>query len=106
MSGYTVDPTSLASNAPQYGAVADQVQAVYDTLTAKLEAEGACWGNDDAGNAFAAKYVGGAVSALQQMDTTHQGLQSMVDGICTWARNYVNADQAAQDDLSTQLGTG
>jgi len=106
VTGYTVDPEGLASSGPQYGVVADQVQALYDTLTAKLAAEGACWGNDEAGNAFAAKYVGPAVSALQQMDTTNQGLQSMVDGVGGWAQNYVNADQSAQQDAATQLGSG
>jgi uncharacterized protein YukE len=100
-----VDSSGLASNAPQYGAAADQVQLLYGTLTSKLEAEGACWGNDDAGKAFAAKYVGPALTALQQMDSTQQGLQSMVGGICSWAKNYVNADQAAQQDLTTQLGS-
>lgn len=104
MSGFTVDPSSLQGNAPDYGAAAAQVQSIYGTLTGQLQAEGDCWGNDAAGSAFAAKYVGPALSALQQMDTTHQGLQSMVDGICNWAKNYVSADELAQQDLNTQLG--
>jgi uncharacterized protein YukE len=105
LSGYTVDPSGLAPNAALYGAAADQVRSLHDTLASKLDAEGACWGNDDAGAAFAAKYVGPALTALQQMVSTNEGLQSMVDGIYSWAKNYVNADQAAQQDVTTQLGT-
>lgn len=94
--GYTAQPAGLQSTAPQYDWVAGQVQIVYSNLTQALDAEGACWGNDDQGQAFGAKYCPPAVAALQQMSNTNQGVQSMVDTICTWARNYVSADSEAQ----------
>lgn len=98
--GYTAQPTNLQSAAPQYDWVAQQMQTIYSALTHALDAEGACWGNDDQGQSFGAKYCPPAVAALQQMSNTNQGVQSMVDSICTWARNYVSADQAAQSSAA------
>lgn len=98
--GYTAQPSDLRSSASQYDWVAQQVQQIYTTLTQALDAEGACWGNDDQGQTFGAKYCPPAVAALQQMSDTNQGVQSMVDSICTWAKNYVSADQAAQSSAA------
>jgi uncharacterized protein YukE len=102
--GFQTDPEALQGNAPRYQRVSDQLQEIFDKLSNLLEAEGACWGNDDAGRAFAAKYVPGALDALQQMDSTNQGLRSMVDGICSWAKNYVNADDLAKADAAKLAG--
>lgn len=104
MSGFTVDPSGLDSTAPRWGDQAAQVQNLFDTLTGKLNAEGDCWGNDQAGHSFASKYVPAALAALQYMDAVNQGLQSMVDGVATWARNYVNSDEAVKEDLIAKLG--
>ncbi|MDQ2874909.1 MAG: hypothetical protein M3Y33_09005 [Actinomycetota bacterium] len=104
MSGYTVDTRGLAANAPSYQDAADQVQAVYDTLSGTLQSYGACWGDDDAGQQFAAKYVNPALSALQSLVDNGTGMESMVDGIYTWAKSYVSADDAAKDHLTQELG--
>lgn len=105
MSGYTAQTSSLQYTAPRYGDVSDQVTKIYQTLVDRLEAEGACWGSDTQGQNFGQKYCGPALSALQQMSNTNQGLESMVDGICTWARNYVNVDELAQQQAA-QITTG
>ena len=103
--GFTAQSTDLRSTAPQYQAVAGQVAQVYQTLVTALDNEGACWGSDAQGQAFGNKYCPAAVSLLQQMGNTNQGLQSMVDGICSWAKNYMEADQAVAQSAS-QLGSG
>jgi uncharacterized protein YukE len=100
VSGFTTNTNDLQSTAPQYDSVAQQVQQIYTTLTNALEVEGACWGSDDAGMTFGTKYVSAALPALQQMSATNEGLQSMVDGVCSWAKNYMNADDAAQQSAS------
>ncbi|GIH18849.1 hypothetical protein [Rugosimonospora africana] len=100
MSGFTTNTNDLQSTAPQYDSVADQVRQIYTTLTDALNVEGACWGSDDAGKTFGGKYVSAALPALQQLSATNDGLQSMVDGICSWAKNYLNADDAAQQSAS------
>jgi uncharacterized protein YukE len=103
MTGFTAQTTNLGDTAPQYDSVAQQVQRVYTTLVNALETEGACWGGDAQGQQFGAKYCGPALSLLQQMGNTNQGLQSMVDGICSWAKNYVNVDQMVAQQVS-QIG--
>lgn len=96
MTGFTAQPDDLNASAPQYDAVSQEVQAIYQALTANLDSEGACWGADDAGTAFGTKYVAQALLAIKQLDSTNQGLQGMVDGICTWAKNYVTAEELAK----------
>jgi hypothetical protein len=103
MSGFTVDPSGLGSNAPVYGAHADEVAAIHLRLASRLDAEGACWGNDDAGTAFARQYVGPALAALRMMITTQQGLDSMVGGVYQWAQSYLDSDDAVQQHLRDQL---
>ena len=102
--GYTVDPSVLQSSRPEYESHAQQVADIYNELTSKLLAEGDCWGNDDAGRAFAGNYVGTAVSALESMRQHSEGLVTIAEGVYAWARNYISADEAAKDDLSVQLG--
>jgi hypothetical protein len=35
------------------------------------------------------------------MSNTNDGVQSMVDGICTWAKNYMNSSQSSNEDASS-----
>lgn len=98
--GITAQTTDLKSAAPKYDVVSQQVAQIYQTLVHALDAEGACWGNDAQGATFGGKYCPPAVSAIQQMGNTKQGVQSMVDGICSWAKNYMNADQSASAGTS------
>jgi hypothetical protein len=102
--GITTRTDQLQSTAPQYDSVAQQVRQIYQTLVNALDVEGPCWGNDAQGQTFGGKYCPPAVSLLEQMGNTRQGLQSMVDGVCSWAKNYVDADQAATASAS-QIGT-
>ncbi|MGH3273660.1 MAG: hypothetical protein ACRDNZ_04960 [Streptosporangiaceae bacterium] len=104
MTGWAADPVGLAANAGPYGVHADQVQSIYATLSAALEAEGACWGDDDAGKTFAGKYVTNALNTLIAMSQNGSSMESMVDGIYSWAKNYMSADEAAKDGLTQELG--
>ena len=104
MTGITVDPSALQATAPVYDSQAAGLADLYSTLTGKLQAEGACWGDDEAGRAFGRNYVGPAISALEQTRAASDGLASMAAGVYHWARNYVDADEAAKADLTTQIG--
>jgi hypothetical protein len=44
--------------------------------------------------------VAAALPALSQLSQTNVGLQSMVDGVATWAKNYLQADDAAQQSAA------
>lgn len=101
MGGYEVDPVGLAGQAPQYEEVAFQVGAICDTLRARLDAEGECWGGDAPGVVFGSKYAGPASSALGQLDAANQGLISMLHGIRSWAANYAGADEVARAHIAS-----
>jgi hypothetical protein len=96
----TAQADQLHGTSGRYQSVADQVASIYQRLVGALDAEGACWGMDQSGKAFGDKYVNSALAVLQQMDDTNQGVQSMVDGICTWAKNYLDAGASATSDAN------
>lgn len=104
MTGFEANPAALKASAPVYQAHSQTLTDIYDTLVGKLNDAGDCWGNDDAGKAFAAKYVDPAVKALDQIAKTCEGLGSAGQGTYTWAINYMTAQDADQQDV-TSLGT-
>ncbi|MBE9373049.1 WXG100 family type VII secretion target [Saccharopolyspora sp. HNM0983] len=88
MSGMDVDPEALRSQAPKFGSAADAVGEVLDTLSAAIEAEGECWGTDDAGQEFAKNYSpatdqarDGLTSAVEMLNQVHREL---ADTATTW----------------------
>ena len=94
MTGFTAQPNPLYGSGQQYQAVHDELASIYDRLTRALDAAGQFWGSDQIGQPFARDYCPKAVSQLQQMGATGDGLQSVIDGVATWAKNYVDADAA------------
>ena len=92
--GFTVVPSEVQTHGAEFAAVADQVRAVQTTLLAKLNAEGACWGNDEAGAQIAKTYVEPAVKALQQMDDVDGGVSAMAEATASWAKSYQSVENA------------
>ena len=92
--GFTVVPSEVQANGAEFAAVADLVRAVQTTLLAKLDAEGACWGNDEAGAQIAKTYVAPAMKALEQMDAVDGGVSAMADATASWARSYQSVEKA------------
>jgi len=82
---------------PRLGPVLYQLPARLERDLPRLErfTSTSCWGDDPAGQTLGRKYVPAAMSILTQMDSTNQGVQSMVDGICSWAKNYMGAASAS-----------
>lgn len=100
VTGFAVDPSALAENGPAYGRYAKELGEIYDTLTAKLSAEGACWGDDDPGKAFGAKYVPLALKLLDQLYEATEGLASTGTGLITWYENYISAQEKDQQSAA------
>lgn len=103
MTGFTVDPSGLQSAAPLYSSQASELASIHAALVAGLQAEGECWGNDEAGQLFAAKYVGQTAKTMDQTAAVCGGLDSTAGGVYRWAQNYLGADQAVQADLTAQF---
>ena len=104
MTGFAIDPSALESNAPVYNAYASELADINQTLTSKLHAEGACWGNDDAGTAFEAKYLPPAITALSQLLNAGDGMQSTAAGLLTWYENLMMALEQDQQSAKS-IGT-
>ena len=51
-----VDPDGLRGTAPRFDALAVDVQDALATLSAVLDSEGSCWGNDQTGVSFGSSY--------------------------------------------------
>lgn len=86
--GYHVDPAVLCSASPGFSGAADALQSARDSLTGVLEAEGACWGDDDAGQSFAQQYGPAAQQALEAFYALTEALYAVreqLDGTAgTW----------------------
>lgn len=54
--GMHVNPEALRARAPKFAAAADKLTKAFDDLEAVKDAEGACWGSDEAGTKFEEKY--------------------------------------------------
>jgi hypothetical protein len=100
MTGFAVDPSVLAENAPMYGAYSKELGRIYDTLSGRLTAEGACWGDDDPGRAFGAKYVPPAIKALGQLYDATEGLASTGTGLINWYENYMSGLEKDQQSAA------
>jgi uncharacterized protein YukE len=94
MTGFAVQPDPLYGSGQQYQDVHDELASIYARLTTALDTAGQFWGGDKTGQDFANKYCPQAVAQLQQMSGTAAGLQSIIDGVAAWAKNYVTADNA------------
>ena len=92
--GFTVVPDDVQGHGAEFAAVADQVRGIHTTLLAKLNAEGACWGNDEAGAQIAKSYVEPAMKALEQMDNVDGGVSSMAEATATWGKNFKSVENA------------
>lgn len=86
--GYHVDPAALRSASPGFSGAADALQSARDSLSGVLQAEGACWGDDEAGQSFAQQYKPAAQQALEAFDALTEALHAVreqLDGMAgTW----------------------
>ena len=97
MNGFAVEPGGLDGGGRRYDDVRQLLADLHAEHSAALAEFGDCWGSDEPGAAFGRKYCGSALATLATMDpaqpgSTVDGLQSVVDGIHTWARNYVDVE--------------
>jgi len=93
--GFQVDPVRLRSAAPQFDAVADQLERAGTTLQAALAAEGPCWGGDEAGQTFAQSYLPGAQETTSALGTVVEALRAIRVSLDEAANTWEGTDQGA-----------
>lgn len=91
--GFEVDPTALARHAADFPALSDRAGKIHSELAAALAAAGPCWGDDEAGQTFAAGHEAPAGQTLDQLGSLSGQLSTVGDGLTTMARAYQRSDQ-------------
>lgn len=94
-SGFEVDPEVLARHAADFPAHAQRAGAIHAELSDALASAGACWGDDPAGQSFAAGHVADADSTMSRLGGLSGRLGDVGDRLTTTARGYQDADQGA-----------
>jgi uncharacterized protein YukE len=93
VTGFEVDPTALRSASPKFSAAGDKLQSAWETLRSALDAQGECWGNDEAGQEFAKSYKPLADSTRQAFPMLVEGIHSIRTGLDASADTWEAVDQ-------------
>jgi uncharacterized protein YukE len=93
MTGFEADPAAIARHAADFPGYADRVGAIQDELTSALAAAGPCWGDDAAGQSFAAGHVEPADDTLSRLAALPGQLGDVGDRFTETATRYQQADE-------------
>ncbi|WP_433527000.1 hypothetical protein ACQPZ2_20395 [Nocardia pseudovaccinii] len=115
---FYADPAALRARAPEHERIAADVAATVQTLRNALSAEGAPWGDDDAGRAFAQSYLPEHKQTMDDLDSLVEVLRqsggdlrqlanNLEDIDLLGARSVGNAGNETQNDAGpTAVGNG
>ncbi|MBP1162446.1 WXG100 family type VII secretion target [Rhodococcus sp. PvR099] len=95
-----VDPDGLRSAAPRFEAVADALDRTRTQLSGALQAEGASWGSDETGAAFAEGYVPGADSAVDGLLKVAEAMRAIAGAVTETADAFDGSDRGFAGSLS------
>lgn len=99
MSGFDVDPEALRGASPKFDGAADKLQAALNRLNGVLQAEGQCWGGDDAGQEFSKDYVPGSQSAANGITGLGKALHQVRTELDDTAKTWDDVDQGNAEGL-------
>ncbi|WP_158851392.1 WXG100 family type VII secretion target [Saccharothrix deserti] len=94
MSGFEVDPVALRAASPKFTTASEKLRDALASLGSVLDAEGACWGGDEAGQKFGEGYQPGAQLGREAFAGLADGLQSIREGLDASAAQWEQVDQA------------
>ncbi|GAA2786753.1 WXG100 family type VII secretion target [Saccharopolyspora taberi] len=72
--GMQVNPDALRSRSPKFAAASEKLAKAFEDLKKVQDAEGKCWGSDEAGNKFDEEYT----KALEDVE---KGRKFLVDNL-------------------------
>ncbi|MEW1773107.1 WXG100 family type VII secretion target [Streptomyces sp. NPDC086777] len=109
-STFSVDTARLDGAAPQMLELAGRIRSIATKLDGRLEALGACWGDDESGRQFLEQYAEPRRQLGEGITGVGNVLDSTVDGIRTMAKGYARTEEANVEALraitpSTDSGT-
>ncbi|HEX3778256.1 MAG TPA: WXG100 family type VII secretion target [Pseudonocardiaceae bacterium] len=101
-SGFSADPAQLRQHGGEFAGHADRTGAIHTELTGALAATGTCWGEDAAGQSFAAGYLQPAQDTLAKLGSLPAGLADVGDRFTATATRYEQVDQQNAAGLRAQ----
>lgn len=99
MTGMDVDPEQLRGKSPQFDAAADAIRAAFDKLNGVLQAEGDCWGGDEAGQTFAQDYLPASQQAEQGFPAVGETLGQVRTELDATAQTWDSNDQGSAANI-------
>jgi hypothetical protein len=94
--GFRTDNDLLSRRAGAFDGLAERAGRIVDDLRAGVESHGQCWGNDDAGRAFAEGHVGPARAALRGIGDLPDGLTDVGSRLRATAITYAASDETGE----------
>ncbi|GHF10877.1 hypothetical protein GCM10017786_50690 [Amycolatopsis deserti] len=79
--GHDMDPDTVRSGAGKFPPAGDDLKAAGDALKAALAAQGACWGNDESGQAFAKDYEPAAKNCVEAFGSLDKALKDVAKAV-------------------------
>ncbi|MCG7202649.1 WXG100 family type VII secretion target [Streptomyces arenae] len=96
---FSVDTARLSQSAPQMQELAARIRSVATKLDGRLEALGACWGDDESGRQFLEQYAEPKRQLSEGITGAGHVLDSTVDGIRTMAKGFARTEEANVEAL-------
>lgn len=87
-SGFSADPAKLRQHGGEFAGHAEKAGEIHRTLRQALSDAGECWGDDEAGHAFAAAYHQPAQDTLGKLGALPAGLADVGDRFTSTADRY------------------
>lgn len=98
-----VDPNALRASLPELQRLADEAASVLSELTGTVDREGACWGSDASGKAFAKNYLPDVEQGIRNLAGLVSGMRTLGSEVSNVANAFDNQDS----DIAARLqGSG
>ena len=97
-SGFSADPAAMRRHGSEFAAHAERAGEIHRQLNAAITDAGECWGDDEAGRAFAAGYAQPAQDTLGKLGALPAGLADVGDRFTGTADRY---EQTETDNAAT-----
>lgn len=79
--GHEMDPDTVRSGAGKFPPAGDLLKQAGEALKTALAAQGACWGNDESGQAFAKDYEPAAKNCTEAFGSLSQALKDVAKAV-------------------------
>lgn len=106
MGGFRYDTTRLTEHAGEFADHAAHARRIAAALRRAVESAGACWGDDEIGERFAAAHRGPAEEALAALEELPERLREVGDKFAATAETNRRTDLANAEELDRLAGRG